>query len=114
MPALLTLAEAAQHLRVSLRTVEREAAQGHLAVVRIRSRRMIAPAELTRYIAAHQAPACQSANEAIDTKCASASAAVNVLNAHFRQAQPSPTRARSKSRLAAPASTLRLVGGHDT
>lgn len=50
--ALLTLAEAADRLRVSVRTIEREAADGRLALVRIRSRRMIDPFELARYIAA--------------------------------------------------------------
>jgi excisionase family DNA binding protein len=113
---LFTLAEAAERLRVSVRTVEREAADGRLALVRIRSRRMVDPAELARYIAAasQQAQPCPSANEATATKCASASAAIAALNAHFQRAQRSPTRARSKSRLAAPASTLRLVGPRNT
>lgn len=111
MTELLTLPEAAQRLRVSVRTVEREAAAGRLALVRVRSRRLVPADELARYIAACS---CQSASEATATKSASAWAAVNALSEHFRQAQRSPTPARSKSRLAARASTLRLVGAPDT
>lgn len=115
-PTLLTLPEAAEQLRVSVRTVEREHAAGRLALVRIRTRRFVAVAELARYIAARgeEAPPCQSASEATATRCASASAAVRALSAHFQQAQRSLTPARSKSRLAAPASTLRLVADRDT
>ena len=51
---LLTVAEAAEQLRVSVRTVEREAAAGRIALVRIRSRRLIDQAELARYIAGQQ------------------------------------------------------------
>lgn len=112
---LITLPEAAARLRVSLRTLEREVADGRLAIVRIRTRRMVDPAELARYIAAaSQAQPCQSASEATATKCASASAVAHALNALFRPAPRSPTRGRSKSRLAVPASTLRLVGPNDT
>jgi excisionase family DNA binding protein len=113
---LLTIVEASQRLRVSVRTVEREAKDGRLAIVHIRSRRMIEPAELLRYIAANQSTAapCQSENEATATRSASASAVAAALSAHFRQAQPSPTRGRSRSRLAAPASTLRLVADSTT
>lgn len=112
---LLTLPEVAKHLRVSLRTLEREVADGRLAIVRIRTRRMVDPAELARYIAAaSQGQPCPSASEETATKSASASAVASVLNALFRPAPPLPTRVRSKSRLAAPASTLRLVGPHDT
>jgi excisionase family DNA binding protein len=109
---LMTLPEAAERLRVSVRSVEREIAAGRLALVRVRSRRLIQAAELTRYIAA--LTPCQSANEATATKSASASAAVDALSEHFRRAQPSPTPARSKSRLAASGSTLKLVGARDT
>ena len=115
--ALLTITEAAQRLRVSVRTLEREAKDGRIAIVHIRSRRMIEPAELLRYIAANQTaePPCPSASGATATKSASASAAVAAaLNERFRQALPSPTRGRSKSRLAAPGSTLRLVVDSNT
>lgn len=113
---LLKLPEAAEHLRVSVRTLEREHADGRLSIVRIRGRRFVAAAELARYIAARgeaQAP-CPSASGEPAIKSASASAAVNALSALFQRAQRSPTPARSKSRLAAPASTLRLVGPRDT
>jgi excisionase family DNA binding protein len=111
---LLTLLEAAEQLRVSVRSIEREAADGRLAIVRIRSRRMVDPAELDRYVADSQVRACQSASEATATRSASASAAVAALSEHFRLAQRSPTPARSRSRLAARASTLRLVADRDT
>lgn len=109
---LLTMNDAAKRLGVSVRTVEREVSDGKLAIVRIRSRRKIDPAELDRYIAANQT--CQSAREATATKSASAWAAVNALSEHFQRAQRSQTPARSKSRLAARASTLRLVGDPST
>lgn len=74
---LLTIAEAAERLRVSVRTVEREAKDGKLAIVHIRSRRMVDPGELVRYIAANQTAApCPSVNEATATRSASASAVV--------------------------------------
>lgn len=110
---LLTLHEAADRLRVSVRTIEREIAVGRITLTRVRSRRLVAMAELTRYIAACQ-QSCPSASEATATKSASVSAAVNALSEHFRQAQRSLTPARSKSRLAAHASTLKLVGAPDT
>lgn len=108
---LLTLAEVAERLRVCVRTVEREIAAHRLALVRVRSKRLIRADDLARYISALP---CPSASEAPDTKSASASAAVNALSEHFHQALRSPTHARSKSRLAARASTLRLVAAPDT
>lgn len=122
MTTLLTLPQAAQRLGVSVRTVEREAADGRLALVRIRSRRMVDPAELTRYIAAASSstssptgtPSCPSASEVIATRSASALAAASALSEHFLRGPRGKTPARSKSRLAARASTLRLVDAPDT
>jgi excisionase family DNA binding protein len=112
---LLTFAEAAQRLRVSVRTVEREAIAGRLAIVRIRSRRFIRADELDRYITAREeVQACPSASEATAIRSASALAAALALSAHFRPAPRSPTRGRSKLRSSAPASTLRLVAARDT
>jgi excisionase family DNA binding protein len=90
---LLTLSDAATRLGVSRKTVEREIADGRLAIVRVRRARKIAPAELDRYIAAQT---CHSASTAIDGRCASAWAAADALSAAFRLAQPAPTRRRSK------------------
>lgn len=45
----LTLAEAAQKLRVSVRTLEREIKDGKLAVIKVRSRRRIAASEIERF-----------------------------------------------------------------
>lgn len=112
--SLLTLAEVAERLRVSVRTVEREAADGRLAIIRVRSRRFIDPAELERYIADSQVRACPSESAATAIKSASALAAANALSEHFRPAAPSPTRGRSKLRSRGRASTLRLVGNRTT
>lgn len=90
---LLTVSEAAERLRVSVRTVEREAAAGRIALVRIRSRRLIDQAELARYIAGQQEGACRYASEEIAIRSASASAAVSALSALCRSAPRSPTRA---------------------
>lgn len=61
---ILTLQEAAAELRVSRRTLEREAREGRLALVRVRSRRLVARTELDRYIAAQESkcPSVASAN----------------------------------------------------
>ena len=108
---LIPLKEAAARCGVSLRTLEREILDGKLAIHRIRSVRLVAPAELERYIAATQeSPVCPSARPASAIKSASESAVASVLNAHFRAAQPETTRGRSKLRSAARRSTLRLVG----
>ncbi|MFN8122846.1 MAG: helix-turn-helix domain-containing protein [Thermoleophilia bacterium] len=53
--ALLTIAEAAEHLGVSRRTLERRIAAGALAVFRDGSVVRIAGVELRRYVAAHTA-----------------------------------------------------------
>jgi excisionase family DNA binding protein len=105
---LLTLQEAAARCRVSVRTLEREAAEGRLAIVRIRTRRLIEPGELDRYIAASRQ--CQSAARATDGKSESAQALAAALSSAFRPAPPAPTRRRSKLRSAAGSSPLRLVG----
>jgi excisionase family DNA binding protein len=107
---LIPFKDAAARCGVSVRTLEREVIEGKLAIHRIRSVRLVAPAELERYIAATQEPQCPSAKSAAVIKSASASEVVSVLNAHFRQAPPVTTRGRSKLRSAARRSTLRLVG----
>lgn len=53
--ALLTIAEAAEHLGVSRRTLERRIAAGALAVFRDGSVVRVPGAELRRYVAAHTA-----------------------------------------------------------
>ena len=108
---LLTITEAAQRLHVSVRTLEREVADGKLAIVRVRSRRLVDEAELTRYIAAQS---CRYEKSAIAGKSASDWAVAAVLNRLSRQAQPEPTRSRSKFRSAAAKSTLRLVAAPNT
>jgi excisionase family DNA binding protein len=110
---LLLLREAAAELRVSVRTVEREIADGKLAAVMVRRRRLVARAELDRYIAAQEIP-CQSVKLASAGRFASASAVARVLSEHCRPAQPEPTRRRSKLWSAASRSTLRLVAPKST
>ena len=64
--ALLTIAQAAEHLAVSARSVEREIAAGKLAVVTIRGRVRIDPAELQAYILRQQTrrnTSCQHSSE---------------------------------------------------
>ena len=107
---LLTLQEAAAHLRVSVRTVEREAADGRIAIVRVRRRRMVEPAEIARYVAAQREKPCQSASTGTDGKFDLGWVADAVLSARSRQEPTKPTRSRSKVRSAARRSTLRLVG----
>lgn len=48
---LLTLAETAHELRVSIRTIEREISDGRLVVTRIRSRPLIDRSDLQAYLA---------------------------------------------------------------
>ena len=105
----LTLAEAAQRLRVSVRTLEREVRDARLTLVRIRSLRLVAPAELDRYIAAREETGCRSAGQETAGRSASELAVACVLNELSRQAAPRPTRGRSKLRSAARISTLRLA-----
>ena len=68
MADLLDIPAAAATLDVSERTVRREIAAGRLAVVKIRGRIKLHPAEITRYIAANTT--CRSAAEAPATKSA--------------------------------------------
>ena len=106
---LLTLTEAAEHLRVSARSVRREIADGHIAAVQVRTRLRVSTAELARYIAARETR-CQSASTGTDGKFDFGLVADAVLNGHSRQAPAKPTRSRSKVRSAARKSMLRLVG----
>ena len=108
---LLTIQEAADRCRVSVRTLEREAADGKIALVRIRSKRMIELAELDRYIAEQRgiAQVCQSDAKATATRSASVLAAANALKRLYQPAPPMPTRSRSKLRCSSAASTLKLV-----
>ena len=106
---LLTLSEAAARLRVSIRTVEREAADGRLAIVRVRSRRLVDSAELDRYITAQVQQPWQSDEKAPAGKSESAQALAAALSSAFRPAPPGPTRRRSKLLSASGSSALRLA-----
>ena len=77
---LLTIAETAERLRVSARTVEREIAAGRLACVRIRSRRLVDPADLAAYIAASREQTWQSGSAGTDTRSEYASVVVAALS----------------------------------
>lgn len=109
--ALLTVAEAAERLRVSVRTLEREILAGRIAIIRIRSRRLVELAEIERYIAAQRA--CRSEGGETAGKSASAWAAACALSERFRQAPRAPTPSSSKPRSAGRRSTLRLVARGD-
>lgn len=63
---LLTIHEAAERLRVSPRTVEREILAGKLAVVRVRSRVRIREEELQRYVREGECQSVESANAGRD------------------------------------------------
>ena|ERR1700756_118729 len=91
--ALLTLAEVAKRLRVSLRTLEREIAEGKLHAIKLRHRRMIVEADLAAYIAALR---CQCENVRTVGKSESASAVADALKRRFRPAPLELTRSRSK------------------
>jgi len=110
---LLTLSEAAAHLRVSARSVRREIADGHIAAVQIRSRLRISTSELARYIASRESR-CQSENTVNAGKLESLSAVASALSKHYRAALPGPTRSRSKLRSGGRRLTLRLVGTSGT
>lgn len=107
---LLTLAEAAERARLSVRSLEREHAAGKIAFIRLRSKRFVAEAELARYIADGEERVCPSEKSACDGRSGYALAvAESALSALYRAAQRSPTRSSSKPRSAARRSTLRLV-----
>lgn len=103
---LLTITEAAERLHVSVRTLEREVADGRLGIVRVRSRRLVDESELNRYIAAQS---CRYEKSVIAGKSASDWVVAAALNRLSRQAQPAPTRSRSKFRSDAARSTMRLA-----
>lgn len=103
MCLLLTLAEAAERLRVSVKTVRREIADGRLNPVRVRSRILLRQSDLDNYIA------CQSAGGATAGRSGYHSAVAAALSKHFPPELPEPTRSRSKFRSAARKSTPRLV-----
>ena len=96
MTQLLTISEAAERLRVSVRTLEREARDGRLAIVRIRSVRLVAPAELDRYIAAQSEIKSPSVKWETDVR----SAVERVFNARPRPEPVKLTRAHSTLRFA--------------
>lgn len=50
MSVLLTLEEVADRLRCGKRTVEREISVGNMKSVKVRGRRLVAEAELDRYV----------------------------------------------------------------
>lgn len=97
---LLTIAEAADRLRVSVRTIEREARDGRIAIVRIRSIRLVAPAELERYIAAQTEIQNPSAASATAGRSASDSVLATVSREFFRPRPVATTRGRSRLRSA--------------
>lgn len=105
--SLLTIAEAADKLRVSVRTLEREALDGRLAIVRVRSRRLVDSAELERYVAAQTV--CQSGGRETAGKYASVLAAARAWKNAYLQVPPAPTRSRSKMRSGASKSRMQLV-----
>ncbi len=106
---LLTIAEAATQLRVSIRTIEREARDGRIAIVRIRSVRLVAPTELARYIAASQEIQCQSAKSATVGRSVSESVLATVSRELSRLELRETTPARSKPRSGGRKSILWLV-----
>ena len=108
-PLLHTLPEAAEQLGgVSVRTLEREIADGQLAVTYVRGQRRIARADLEAYIARHRrfatapATACPSANVVMFGTSASRSAESELSELLARGAK---TRAPSRRRSAARRST---------
>jgi excisionase family DNA binding protein len=107
---LLTLREAAAELRVSVRTLEREHADGKLAIVKIRSLRMVAREELDRYIAAQ----CQSGKSGTAGKSVSGSVADAVLSELSRQLLKERTPSSSKPTSGRRRSTLWLAASRDT
>lgn len=56
-PKLMTQPEVAERLRISLRTVEREVAEGRLRSVKLGSRRLVDPRDLEAYLEARKAVA---------------------------------------------------------
>lgn len=82
--ALLTLKEAAEMLRVSTRTIVREALDGRISIVRIRSLRLVAPAELERYVAAQSQVQIPSVKWETDARAAIESAMERALKARQR------------------------------
>lgn len=113
-PEFHTLAEVADRLRVSVRTLEREIRDGKLSILRVRSRRLVAASELERYISAGEIRTCQSERSASAGKSESALAMVNALSERFLEAPQRQTRGSSKLRSAVRKSTLKLVAGQDT
>src|SRR5690606_20447676 len=98
---LLTVRETAERLRVSARTVEREIAAGRLSCVRVRSRRLVDPADLAAYISASREQTCRSESEPTGIKSEYASAVVAALSGLCHPVRSVPTRSRSKLRSSA-------------
>lgn len=105
--SLFTLAEVADQLRVSERTVRREIADGKLKAVSVRKAVRVREADLADYLA--QAALCPSAKSATAGKFDSALAVANALSGLSLRAPVAPTRSRSSIRSAARRSTLKLV-----
>lgn len=102
---LLTVAEAAERLRVSARTVEREIAAGRLACVRVRSRRLVDDADLTAYISASREQTCRSESAETDSRSEYASVVAAALSGRCLPVRSVSTRSRSKLRSGAGTST---------
>ena len=109
-PEFHTLAEVADRLRVSVRTLEREIRDGKLSILRVRSRRLVAASELERYISAGEIRTCQSERSASAGKSVSASEVADLaLKRLYREAQPRQTRGNSRLRSGERKSTPRLA-----
>jgi excisionase family DNA binding protein len=106
----LTLAQVAEHLQCSDRTVRREIAAGRLAAIRIRGMLRVAPDDLAVYLSRSKTEtAWPSESEPTDTRSESRSLADSVLSALCPPALPEPTHGRSKLRSFAARSKMRVV-----
>lgn len=101
-PLPLTYAQAAACVGVSVRTIKREVADGHLVPVRIRGCVRILASDLQTYLQARRIPACPSDDTAKDGRLASSTLGVGLA------ALLGPGRTRSSSS-AAPATASTIV-----
>ena len=108
---MLTLADCAQRLACSERTVRREIACGRLIAVRVRGLLRVTEAALSAYIDGlpKETPCPSVARPAVDIRSECESVSASVLSALCRPALPAPTRARSKLHYSAERSMLRSV-----
>lgn len=104
----LTLAQVANRLQVSARTVRREIDDGRLPAARVRGIMRIDPADLAVYFEEQKA-ACRSAATEIAGRSDYGPVVADALNELFPRARPAGTRKRSRLLSAAASSTVRLV-----